>query len=45
MTTLRDHCRGAKREAHAILDAVRAGADIPDDEIVWALVVLGETVE
>lgn len=43
--TLRNHCTPDERQAHAILDAVRAGEAIDDDEIVWALATLGEPVE
>ena len=43
--TLRDNCTTEQLRAHSILDAVKGGADIAHDEIVWALTTLGEPVE
>lgn len=40
--TLRDHITPVQREAHAILDLVRAGVDVDDDSIAFALAVLGD---
>lgn len=42
---MRDHYTPEQRRAASILDAVRAGADIENDEIVWALITLGEQPE
>ena len=42
--TLREHYTPAQREAAAILDALRGGADIDADTVIWALVKLGETL-
>jgi len=40
-----DARRDDKLFAHSILDAVKGGADIEHDEVVWALTTLGETIE
>ena len=31
-----------QREAHVVLDRVRAGVDVPDELVRWALLVLGD---
>jgi len=33
-----------KREAHRLLDLVRAGADVPEMAILWALLTLGDAL-
>ncbi|WP_395005820.1 hypothetical protein [Undibacterium sp.] len=43
--TLRDNITPEKRRAHAILDRVRAGCNVPENLIAWALAALGETLE
>lgn len=43
--TLRDYCTPDQHRAHSILDAVKGGLDIDQDQIVWALATLGEPVE
>jgi hypothetical protein len=43
--TLRNHCNPEQLRAHAILDRVRAGCNVPDSLISWALTTLGETIE
>lgn len=43
--TLRENITEEKRRAHAILDRVRAGCNVPDSLISWALTTLGETLE
>ena len=40
--TLREHYTLAQRQAAAMLDAVRNGANLSDEDILWALVTLGE---
>ena len=40
---MRDHYTLAQRQAAAMLDAVRNGANLSDDDILWALVTLGES--
>lgn len=42
--TLRDHCTDAERDAHELLDMVRAGVEVPDAYIVRALAILGEPI-
>ena len=42
MSTLRNHCTREQLMAHSMLDAARAGCDISDEEIAWALTTLGE---
>lgn len=32
----------ARAEANALLDFVRAGGDVPDSEILWALWITGD---
>ena len=32
----------ARAEANAMLDYVRAGGDVPDSEILWALWITGD---
>lgn len=41
---LRDHCNYEELEAHRILDMVKAGFDVPNSTICWALFVLGDGV-
>lgn len=43
--TLRENITEEKRRAHAILDRVKAGCNVPDGLVNWALTALGETVE
>lgn len=40
--TLREHCSTIKRQAHEVLDRVRAGVPVPDQLVIWALLQLGE---
>ena len=42
--TLRDKCNYEELEAHRILDMVRAGMDVPQSTVTWALFVLGDSV-
>lgn len=42
MTVMRSHCTPAELAAHALLDQVRSGIDVPAKAIDWALRVLGE---
>ena len=42
--TLRDNLSAEKREAHSVLDRVRAGLPVAQWLVTWALVVLGEPV-
>lgn len=43
--TLRDNMSAEKREAHSVLDRVRAGLPVAQWLVTWALVVLGEPVQ
>lgn len=40
--TLRDNCTEAERDAHELLDMVKAGLDVPEAYILRALAILGE---
>jgi hypothetical protein len=40
--TLRDHLTPRQRQAHELLDLVRAGVNISQIRIRWALIVLGD---
>jgi hypothetical protein len=40
--TLRLNIDERKHWAHKVLDQVRAGFDVPDDDIRYALIVLGD---
>lgn len=40
--TLRTNISGEQRIAHAILDMVRWGWDVPQSRVLWALSVLGD---
>lgn len=40
--SMRDHLNYEEREAAHILDLVRAGGDVPETTITWALWVLGD---
>lgn len=42
--TLRDNCNQEELEAHRILDMAKAGFDVPDSAVVWALLTLGDGV-
>lgn len=39
---MREHLNYEEREAAHILDLVRAGGDVPETTITWALWVLGD---
>ncbi len=41
---MRDHCNAQELWAHRVLDAVRAGLRVTDDEIKRALWILGDGV-
>lgn len=41
---MRDHMTEEEREAMRILDAARAGMDVPESAITWALWVCGDLV-
>jgi len=41
---LRDHCNAEELEAHRILDMVRQGMLVSDQQIIRALFVLGDSV-
>lgn len=41
---MRDHYNDEELEAARILDAVKAGLDVPDTVVAWALWVTGDTV-
>lgn len=41
---MRDQYNHEELEAARILDAVKAGLDVPDTAITWALWVTGDTV-
>jgi hypothetical protein len=40
--TLRDHLSEIKRQAHTVLDQVKAGVPVPEMRVRWALAVLGD---
>ncbi len=40
--TLRDNLSPEKRDAHRILDMVKAGHQVEDAAIGWALAILGD---
>lgn len=41
---MRERCNHEELEAHALLDLVRAGGEVPLSAICWALFVLGDGV-
>lgn len=41
---LRDHCNHEELEAHRILDMAKAGMNVPDSTVSWALFTLGDGV-
>lgn len=41
---MRDNLNDEEREAMRILDAARAGMDVPESAITWALWVCGDLV-
>jgi hypothetical protein len=41
---MRKHCNYEELEAHRILDLVKAGVNVPESTICWALFVLGDGV-
>lgn len=41
---MREHLNPEEREAHRILDAVKAGIDVPESVVTWALWVSGDLV-
>jgi len=41
---MRDHCNYEELEAHRILDMAKAGFDVPESVISWALFCLGDGV-
>jgi hypothetical protein len=40
--TLRNNLSLIKRQAHEVLDAVRAGIQVPQQRILWALLQTGD---
>lgn len=44
MSTLRDHCSTKQMLAHSILDRLKAGENIDQSSVLWALATLGEPV-
>ena len=43
--TLRDHYTADQHRAARILDSVKAGISQPRYEVLWALLVLGESID
>lgn len=41
---MRDHMNHEELEASRILDLMRAGGDVPESTVTWALWVLGDLV-
>ena len=41
---MRDNYNHEELEAARILDAVKAGLDVPDTAVTWAMWVLGDTI-
>lgn len=41
---MREHYNHEELEAARILDAVKAGLDIPETTVTWALWIMGDTV-
>lgn len=41
---MRNNMNDEEREASRILDLVRAGGDVPESTVTWALWVLGDLV-
>jgi len=41
---MRNHMNDEEREASRILDLVRAGGDVPESVIIWALWTTGDLV-
>lgn len=41
---MRDHMNDEELEAMRVLDAAKAGLDVPEDVISWALWVSGDTI-
>lgn len=39
---MREHCNTDEREAHRLLDLVRAGRPVASDLVDWALLTLGD---
>jgi len=41
---MREHYNEEELEAARILDAVKAGLDVPDTAVTWALWICGDTI-
>lgn len=41
---MRRQCNHEEMEAHRILDCVRAGVEVPESTVTWALLVLGDAL-